>query len=82
VNAVETTVAHDGNVLTRWIRGAQEFVQESYAELHKMTWPTMPELKRATIAIVILAVVLGLAIGWLDKLLSLLLVDGVAKLTR
>jgi preprotein translocase SecE subunit len=82
VNAVETTVAHEGNVLTRTVRGAQEFVLESYAELHKMTWPTVPELKRATIAIVILAVVLGLAIGWLDKLLSLLLVDGVAKLTR
>jgi preprotein translocase SecE subunit len=82
VNAVDTTVVQDGNVLARAIRGTRDFVLESYAELHKMTWPTMPELKRATIAIVILAVVLGLAIGWLDKLLSLLLVDGVARLTR
>jgi preprotein translocase SecE subunit len=81
VNAVET-VDRDGSWLVRTVRGAQTFVLESYAELHKMTWPTVPELKRATIAIVSLAVVLGIAIGILDKLLSLMLVDGLAKLTR
>ena len=81
MNAVET-VDRDGSWVVRTVRGTQEFVLESYAELHKMTWPTVPELKRATIAIVALAIALGFAIGILDKLLSLMLVDGLAKLTR
>ncbi len=79
MDAVQTT---GGGKVTRWVQSAVEFVREAYAELHKVTWPTMPELKRATISIVVLSVVLGLAIGWLDKLLSLILVDGVARLTR
>ena len=81
MNAVET-VDRDENWVVRTVRGTQEFVLEAYAELHKMTWPTVPELKRATIAIVALAITLGFAIGILDKLLSLMLVDGLAKLTR
>ncbi len=79
MDAVQTT---GGGKVTRWVQSAVEFVREAYAELHKVTWPTMPELKRATISIVVLSVALGLAIGWLDKLLSLILVDGVARLTR
>jgi preprotein translocase SecE subunit len=79
VDAVQTP---DGGKVSNWARQSVEFVREAYAELHKITWPTVPELKRATISIVILSVVLGLAIGWLDKLLSLILVDGVARLTR
>ena len=82
MNAVETVDRDEGNVIVRSLKAGWEFLLESYAELHKITWPTMPELKRATIGILILAVVLGLAIGWLDKLLSWLLVDGVARLTR
>lgn len=79
MDAVQTT---GGNKVTRWVQAAVEFLRESYAELQRITWPTQPELKRATISIIVLAVILGLAIGWLDKLLSLILVDGVARLTR
>lgn len=79
MDAVQST---GGNKVTRWVQGAVQFVREAWAELHKITWPTVPELKRATISIIVLSVVLGLAIGWLDKLLSLMLVDGVARLTR
>ena len=50
-------------------------------ELHKITWPTTPELKRATISIVVLAVLLGLVIGFLDLILKWILVDGLARLT-
>ena len=79
MDAVQTT---GGNVVTRKVQAGVEFVREARAELQRITWPTQPELKRATISIIVLAVVLGLAIGWLDKLLSLILVDGVARLTR
>ena len=79
MDAVQTA---GGNRVTVWTRNTVQFVREAYAELFKITWPTNPELKRATISIIVLSVVLGLAIGWLDKLLSLILVDGVARLTR
>ncbi|HEX7918810.1 MAG TPA: preprotein translocase subunit SecE [Gemmatimonadales bacterium] len=79
MDAVQTT---GGSWVTRKVQATVEFVREAWAELQRITWPTQPELKRATISIIVLAVVLGLAIGWLDKLLSLILVDGVARLTR
>ena len=79
MDAVQTT---GGNWVTRKVQAGVLFVTEAWTELQRITWPTQPELKRATISIIVLAVVLGLAIGWLDKLLSLILVDGVARLTR
>ncbi len=79
MDAVQTT---GGNWVTRKVTAGVTFVREAVAELRRITWPTQPELKRATISIIVLAVILGLAIGWLDKLLSLILVDGVARLTR
>ena len=79
MDAVQTA---GGNKVTVWVRNSVQFVRDAYAELFKITWPTQPELKRATISIIVLSVILGIAIGWLDKLLSLILVDGVARLTR
>jgi preprotein translocase SecE subunit len=79
VNAVET--AGQGGKVSR-VGAMWAFLLEAKAELYKITWPTQPELKRATIAIVILSVVLGISIGLLDKVLTWLLVDGVAQLTR
>ncbi len=51
-------------------------------ELGKVTWPTKDELIKATRMIVVLSIILGVAIGWMDLLLNLVLVDGVAALTR
>jgi preprotein translocase SecE subunit len=79
VDAVQTT---GGGKVTGRTQAIVEFLREAWAELQKITWPTVPEQKRATISIIVLSVVLGLAIGWLDWLLSKVLVDGVARLTR
>ena len=79
MNAVET--ADQGGKGSR-LGAMWTFVLEAKAELAKITWPTQAELKRATIAIVILSVALGVSIGLLDKILTWLLVDGVAQLTR
>ena len=79
MNAVET--AEQGGKVSR-VEAMWAFLLDAKAELYKITWPSQPELKRATIAIVILSVVLGISIGLLDKVLTWLLVDGVAQLTR
>ena len=65
-----------------WIGGAVEFLQAVRSELTKVTWPSRDELIKATRMILVLSVVLGLLIGWMDLLLNLVLVDGVAALTR
>jgi preprotein translocase SecE subunit len=66
----------------RWVRATVDFVRAVRLELWKVTWPTKEELTKATRMIVILSIALGVAIGWMDLLLNLVLVDGVAALNR
>lgn len=66
----------------RWVTGTFEFLRAVRLELGKVTWPSKDELTKATRMIVVLSIALGLAIGWLDLLLNLVLVDGVAALSR
>lgn len=66
----------------RWVGDTVGFLRSVRAELDKVTWPSRDELVKATRMIVILSVLLGLAIGWMDLLLNLVLVDGVAALAR
>ena len=70
------------NAMVRSVRQAVEFMRAVRAEMAKVTWPSRAELIRATRMILVLSVALGLLIGWLDLLLNLILVDGVARLTR
>jgi len=65
-----------------WLRRAGGFLTAVRAELKKVSWPTRDELIKATRMILIMSVVLGLLIGWMDLLLQLILVDGVARLAR
>ena len=60
----------------------RDFLVHTQTEMQKVSWPPKPELIKATRAVIIGTIVLGLAIGIVDKLLSLILVDGVAALTR
>ncbi len=65
-----------------WFRRAGAFLVSVRAELGKVSWPSREELTKATRMILIMSVVLGLLIGWLDLLLQLILVDGVARIAR
>jgi preprotein translocase subunit SecE len=66
----------------RFAAASLEFLRAVRGELGKVTWPTKDELIKATRMIVVLSIILGVAIGWMDLLLNLVLVDGVAALTR
>jgi preprotein translocase SecE subunit len=70
------------NKLTGWFHRTGAFLVSVRDELKKVTWPTRPELVKATRMIVVLSIVLGLTIGLLDWLLQVILVDGVARLAR
>lgn len=47
-------------------RGIFRGIRDIWAELRKVTWPTREEVTRLTIAVVVVAVVIGLALGGVD----------------
>jgi preprotein translocase SecE subunit len=75
-------VGQSSNKLTGWFHRTAAFLSSVRDELRKVTWPTRPELIKATRMIIVLSIVLGLTIGLLDWLLQLILVEGVARLAR
>jgi preprotein translocase subunit SecE len=46
------------------------FLQETYAELKKVVWPTRNDIIRLTAIVIILSVLMGLYIGGLDFLFT------------
>ena len=75
-------VERPSNKLTGWYHRTTSFLVAVREELKKVTWPTRPELVKATRMIVVLSIILGLTIGLMDWLLQLILVEGVARLAR
>jgi len=56
------------------------FFRDVRAEVRKVTWPTMDELKKATLVIVVFVSILGIVIGLMDWAFQLVFVKAVAKL--
>jgi preprotein translocase subunit SecE len=46
------------------------FLQETYAELKKVVWPSRNDIIRLTAIVIMLSVLMGLYIGGLDLLFS------------
>ena len=62
------------------VRGIPSFYQAVVAEMRKVTWPELPEVRRATIAITIFVLLIGLFIWVLDLVLQGLLVNLIPSL--
>ncbi|HEV8176492.1 MAG TPA: preprotein translocase subunit SecE [Gemmatimonadales bacterium] len=75
-------VGQSSNKLTGWFHRTVAFIVSVRDELKKVTWPTRPELIKATRMIIVFSIILGLTIGLLDWLLQVILVGGVARLAR
>jgi preprotein translocase SecE subunit len=73
--------ARSGGVLGK-VEAARGFLEGVQLELRKVAWPTRPELFKATRMVVIMAILLGVAIGLVDWFLNLILVRGVAALVQ
>ena len=63
-----------------WLAQIVGFFRDVRAEVRKVTWPTVDELKKATLVIVIFVSVLGLVIGLMDATFQFVFVKAVAKL--
>jgi preprotein translocase SecE subunit len=67
---------------SKW-QGFVAFVRDSFHEVrHKTTWPDMPQIRQASIAIIIFVLLVGLLITLLDLVLRLVLVQGLPGLFR
>ena len=75
-------VSGGSNKLTGWFHRSGAFLSAVRDELRKVTWPTQPELIKATRMIIVLSILLGLTIGLMDYVLQLILVEGIARLAR
>jgi preprotein translocase SecE subunit len=64
------------------IRGIPSFYQAVMVEMKKVTWPELPDVRRATIAIIAFVLLLGLFIWVMDQALSGLLVNLIPSIFR
>ena len=62
------------------VRGIPSFYQAVLAEMKKVTWPDVPDVRRATIAIIVFVLLLGLAIWLMDVVLQQVLVKLIPSL--
>ena len=62
------------------VRGIPSFYRAVRAEMGKVTWPEIPDVRRATIAIIVFVLILGLVIWLLDVALQGLLVRVIPSL--
>ena len=82
VQVAPSTGKESANRVASWFQRGSRFLVAVREEMGRVTWPSKPELIKATRMIVVFSIVLGIAIGLMDLLLQVVLVDMVAKLAR
>ena len=55
------------------------YLSEVRAEVRKVTWPSWEELRKSTVVIIIFVIIMGLVIGAMDFVFSLILVNGLGR---
>jgi preprotein translocase SecE subunit len=73
-------VTSTGQGIIAAIRATPEFLREVRKELEKVTWPDFPQLRQATITIIIFVLLIGGFIALMDLFLQAVLVAGIPKL--
>jgi preprotein translocase subunit SecE len=48
------------------LKRSVEFVEESWEELHRVTWPDWPQLKNATLVVIAFCILVALIIWTMD----------------
>ena len=75
-------MAAEAVAVSRW-QQVVSFIRESFHEIrHKTTWPDFPQVRQASIAIVIFVLVVGLFISLLDAALNGILQHLIPSLFR
>jgi preprotein translocase SecE subunit len=68
------------NAVMATARGLPGFYQSVMVEMRKVTWPEVPDVRRATVAIIVFVLILGLVIWVMDVVLQQVLVKLIPSL--
>ena len=58
------------------VRETREFIEESWEELQKVTWPDYEQLKSATLVVIVFCILISAIIWGMDSIVRVL-VDGI-----
>jgi len=61
------------------VRSTRTFVEESWEELQKVTWPDWPQLKNATIVIIVFVILIS-AVIWLMDVVVRFVIDSILRI--
>ena len=56
------------------------YLREVQNEVRKVSWPSLEDLRKSTVAIILFVIALGVIIGIIDWVWSLVLVTGLGRL--
>ena len=56
------------------IKRAAEFIEESWTELQRVTWPDWPQLKNATLVVVVFCILVA-GVIWIMDIASRFVID-------
>jgi preprotein translocase subunit SecE len=61
------------------VRSTRTFIEESWEELQKVTWPDWPQLKNATIVIIAFVILIS-AVIWLMDVVVRFVIDSILRI--
>ena len=62
------------------VQRTNTFMQQVRGEIRKISWPTWDDLRRTTLVITVFVTILGVIIGVMDSLFSLILIKWFGQL--
>ena len=62
-----------------WPGRTVAYLRDVRAEVRKVTWPTLDDLRKSTTVIIIFVIALGFLIGLIDWLWSLILISWLGR---
>jgi len=61
------------------LKRAGEFLEESWVELQRVTWPDWPQLKSATLVVIVFCILVA-AVIWLMDIASRFVIDLIMRI--
>ena len=68
--------------VSRWFHGTVEFYHEMMAEMRKVTWPDVPQVRQLAIGVILLSLFIGGVIAVMDVILQNVLVKLIPALVH
>lgn len=51
------------------------YIRDVRAEVSKVTWPSLEDLRRSTLVIIVVVIIIGIIIGLMDLMFSKIVID-------